>query len=195
MLTPIYEEQFHDNSFGFRPNRNAHQAINKSLEYINEGYHYVVDMDLEKFFDKVNHDKLMNIIYRTIDDGDVISLIRKYLVSGVLENGMININDEGTPQGGPLSPLISNIILNELDKELMKRGHRFVRYADDVCIFVKTECSATRVMEKITEFIETKLRLKVNKSKSKVSKYNEIKFLGFGYYFDPKEGLVRSTST
>lgn len=183
-LSPIYEEQFSETSYGFRPRRSAHDAINKCIEYFDEGYKYVVDIDLEKFFDKVNHDKLMNIILRTIKDGDVISLIRKYLVSGVMLNGIVVSNDEGTPQGGPLSPLLSNIMLNELDKELEKRGLRFVRYADDLLIFVRTERSANRVMEKITDYIERKLFLKVNVNKSKVSYFNKIKFLGFGFYQD-----------
>lgn len=193
VLSKMYEPQFSGNSYGFRPNKNAHQAIERCKEYINDGCHYVVDIDLEKFFDKVNHDKLINIISRTINDGDVVSLIRKYLVSGVMVNGVVVTSDEGTPQGGPLSPLLSNIMLNELDKEILKRGHRFVRYADDVCIYVKSERSAFRVMEKITDYIENKLRLRVNRNKSKVSKFNEIKYLGFGFYLE--KGLARSKSS
>ena len=142
VLTPIYEEQFSNSSYGFRPNRDCHMAIKKSLEYINDGYKYVVDMDLEKFFDKVNHDKLMQVLNNTIKDGDVLSIIRKFLVSGVMVNGVLIDTLEGTPQGGPLSPLLSNVILNELDKELEKRELRFVRYADDCNIYVKSIRSA-----------------------------------------------------
>ncbi len=192
VLTPIYEKQFSDYSYGFRPNRDCHKAINKSLEYLNEGYTVIVDMDLEKFFDKVNHDKLMQVINNTIKDSDLLSIIRKYLVSGIMINGVVIESDEGTPQGGPLSPLLSNIILNELDKELTKRGLRFVRYADDCNIYVKSLRAGQRVMESITEFIETKLKLKVNKSKSKVDYcYNNIKFLGFGFYYLPRRNEIR----
>lgn len=192
-LSPIYEKQFNDNSFGFRPNKSAKGAIERCIEYINDGYKYVVDIDLEKFFDKVNHDKLMGLLNKTIKDSDLLSLIRKYLVSGVMVEGVVVPNEEGAPQGGPLSPLLSNIILNELDKELEKRGHKFVRYADDVLIFVKTERSADRVMERITDFIEKKLRLKVNQSKSKIVYYTKVKYLGFGFYNN--RGCTRSTST
>jgi RNA-directed DNA polymerase len=192
VLTPIYEQQFNEFSYGFRPNRNCHMAINKSLEYLNEGYKIVVDMDLEKFFDKVNHDKLMRILSLTIDDGDLLSIIRKYLVSGVMVEGVLMDTEEGTPQGGPLSPLLANIILNELDKELTKRGLRFVRYADDCMIFVKSMRAGERVLESITEFIENKLKLKVNRIKSKVdSCTNGIKFLGFGFYYSPRHRQIR----
>jgi RNA-directed DNA polymerase len=184
VLTPIFEQQFHDNSFGFRPNRDCHKAIKRSLEYLNEGYTVIVDIDLEKYFDKVNHDKLMQILSLTIQDGTLMSLIRKYLVSGVMVEGVVIDTEEGTPQGGPLSPLLSNIMLNELDKELTKRELRFVRYADDCNIYVKSFRAGQRVMESITEFIEKKLKLKVNQSKSKVDYYNKgIKFLGFGFYY------------
>ncbi len=142
VLIPIYELEFSDSSYGFRPNRDCHKAINKSLEYINEGYEYVIDIDLEKFFDKVNHDKLMQVLNNTIKDGDVLSIIRKFLVSGVMVNGVLMDTLEGTPQGGPLSPLLSNVILNELDKELEKRELRFDRYADDCNIYVKSVRSA-----------------------------------------------------
>lgn len=192
VLTPIYEEQFCEFSYGFRPNRDCHKAINKSLEYLNDGYTVIVDIDLEKFFDKVNHDKLMQVIYNTVKDGDLLSIIRKYLVSGIMVNGVVIDSTEGTPQGGPLSPLLANIILNELDKELMKRGLRFVRYADDCNIYVKSIRAGQRVMESLTEYIETKLKLKVNKNKSKVDYcYNDIKFLGFGFYYSPRHEQVR----
>ena len=192
VLTPIYEKQFSDSSYGFRPNRDCHMAIKKSLEYINDGYKYVVDMDLEKFFDKVNHDKLMQVLNNTIKDGDVLSIIRKFLVSGVMVNGVLIDTLEGTPQGGPLSPLLSNVILNELDKELEKRELRFVRYADDCNIYVKSIRSAQRVYESIKSFIENKLYLKVNESKSKVDIVtNDIKFLGFGFYYSPQSDEIR----
>ena len=191
VLTPVYEEQFSETSYGFRPDRDCHKAIAKSLEYLNDGYKTIVDIDLEKFFDKVNHDKLMRTLYQTIDDGDLLSLIRKYLVSGIMVNGIVIESEEGTPQGGPLSPLLSNIMLNELDKELEKRGLRFVRYADDCNIYVKSERAGLRVMESITRFIEGDLKLKVNKSKSKVAPFNEVKFLGFGFYYNPSCGKVR----
>ena len=192
VLTPVYEKQFSDSSYGFRPNRDCHMAIKKSLEYINDGYKYVVDMDLEKFFDKVNHDKLMQILNNTIKDGDVLSIIRKFLVSGVMVNGVLIDTLEGTPQGGPLSPLLSNVLLNELDKELEKRELRFVRYADDCNIYVKSIRSAQRVYESIKSFIENKLYLKVNESKSKVDIItNDIKFLGFGFYYSPQHDEVR----
>lgn len=191
VLTPIYEHQFSETSYGFRPNRDCHNAITKSLEYLNDGYKTIVDIDLEKFFDKVNHDKLMRTLYQTINDGDLLSLIRKYLVSGIMINGIVIESEEGTPQGGPLSPLLSNIMLNELDKELEKRGLRFVRYADDCNIYVKSERAGLRVMESITRFIENNLKLKVNKSKSKVAPFNEVKFLGFGFYYNPSCRKVR----
>lgn len=184
VLSPIYEKQFSDSSYGFRPNRNAHMAIIKSLELLNDGFDWIVDIDLERFFDTVHHDRLMNIISRTITDGDAISLIRKYLVSGVMVKGKYEDTSEGTPQGSPLSPLLSNIMLNELDKELEARGLNFIRYADDCNIYVKSEKAANRVMASIKTFIEKKLGLIVNVEKSKVSKPQGIKFLGYGYYKD-----------
>jgi len=186
VLTPIYEEQFSNSSYGFRPNRSCEMAIIKSLELINDGYDWIVDIDLERFFDTVHHDRLMNIISRTIKDGDVISLIRKFLVSGVMTQGKYEDTTIGTPQGGNLSPLLSNIMLNELDKELESRGLNFVRYADDCNIFVGSEKAAKRVMESITLFIEKKLGLIVNVTKSKIVRPNNIKFLGYGYYYDFK---------
>lgn len=182
VLTPIYEKQFSNSSFGFRPNRCCEQAIIKALECFNDGYDWIVDIDLQSFFDEVNQDKLMAIIHRTIKDDDVISLIRKFLQSGVMEKGVIQETKKGTPQGGNLSPLLSNIMLNELDKELEKRGLNFVRYADDCLIMVKSEKAANRVMESITTFITKKLGLKVNVEKSKIARPNQIKYLGFGFY-------------
>ena len=182
VLSPIYESQFSETSYGFRPNRSCEMAIIKLLEYFNDGYTWVVDIDLQKFFDTVCHDKLISIIMKTIHDGELVSLIRKYLVSGVMENGIISPTKVGTPQGGNLSPLLSNIMLNELDKELEKRGLKFTRYADDCIIVVQSEKAANRVMESITKFIEKKLGLKVNIEKSKVARPNEIKYLGFGFY-------------
>jgi group II intron reverse transcriptase/maturase len=186
ILSPIFEKQFSEFSYGFRPKRSCEMAIIKSLEFLNDGYDWVVDIDLERFFDTVHHDKLMRIIANTIDDGDVISLIRKYLVSGVLVNGRYEETPVGTPQGGNLSPLLSNIMLNELDKELESRGLQFVRYADDALIFVKSEKAANRVMDSIVRFIEKKLGLIVNVEKSKISRPKDLKFLGFGYYYDSK---------
>ena len=190
VLTPIYEEQFSNSSFGFRPGRSCEMAVIKLLEYFNDGYTWVVDIDLEKFFDSVCHDKLISIIMKTIHDGELVSLIRKYLVAGVMENCVISPTKVGTPQGGNLSPLLSNIMLNELDKELEKRGLRFARYADDCIIVVQSEKAANRVMESITKFIEKKLGLKVNVEKSKVARPNQIKYLGFGFYYT-KTGIIK----
>lgn len=186
VLSPIFEKQFSEFSYGFRPKRSCEMAIIKSLEFLNDGHDWIVDIDLERFFDTVHHDKLMRIIANTIDDGDVISLIRKYLVSGVMVKGKFEETSVGTPQGGNLSPLLSNIMLNELDKELESRGLRFVRYADDALIFVKSEKAADRVMKSIVRFIEEKLGLIVNMEKSKISRPKDLKFLGFGYYYDFK---------
>ena len=186
VLTPIYEEQFSNSSYGFRPKRSCEMAVIKALECFNDGYDYIVDIDLESFFDEVNQDKLMAIIHRTIKDNDVISLIRKFLQSGVMEKGVVVETNKGTPQGGNLSPLLSNIMLNELDKELEKRGLNFVRYADDCLIMVKSEKAANRVMESITTFITKKLGLKVNVEKSKVARPRQIKYLGFGFYKNNK---------
>ena len=188
VLSPIFEKEFSEYSYGFRPNRSCEMAITKSLEFLNDGYNWIVDIDLERFFDTVNHDKLMRIISKTIDDGDVISLIRKYLVSGVMVKGKYEETPIGTPQGGNLSPLLSNIMLNELDKELESRGLQFVRYADDALIFVKSEKAANRVMESVVKFIEKKLGLIVNAEKSKIARPKDLKFLGFGYYYDSKDG-------
>ncbi|EPR09939.1 group II intron reverse transcriptase/maturase, partial [Ruminiclostridium papyrosolvens] len=184
VLIPIYEEQFHEHSYGFRPNRCAQQAILKALDMMNDGNDWIVDIDLEKFFDTVNHDKLMTLIGRTIKDGDVISIIRKCLVSGIMIDREYEDSIVGTPQGGNLSPLLANIMLNELDKEMEQRGLNFVRYADDCIIMVGSEMSARRVMRSLTRFIEEKLGLKVNMTKSKIDKPKGLKYLGFGFYFD-----------
>lgn len=186
VINPIYEKQFSDNSFGFRPNRSCEQAVIRALEYLNDGYEWIVDIDLERFFDTVNQDKLITIIGKTISDGDVVSLIRKYLSAGVMENGIVKPTYVGTPQGGNLSPLLSNIMLNELDKELEVRGLKFVRYADDCIIFVKSEKAANRVLVSITKFIEKKLGLKVNAEKSKVTRPSKTKYLGFSFWKSPK---------
>lgn len=181
-LSIIYEPIFSENSYGFRPNRSCQDAILKAKEIMKNGYKWVVDLDLEKFFDTVNQDLLISIIRRTVNEDKVVSLIRKYLQAGVLVNGVFEKTNKGTPQGGNISPILSNIMLNELDKELEKRGLQFVRYADDYIIFTKTKKSAERVMKNITKFIETKLRLKVNKTKSKVDRPWRIKYLGFSFY-------------
>ena len=182
VLTPIFDRKFSRYSYGFRPNKSAHQAIEQARLYIQEGYQYVVDMDLEKFFDKVNHDKLMSLVSETITDKPTLKLIRRYLQAGIMENGLVTVNKEGTPQGGPLSPLLSNIMLNELDKELEKRGHRFVRYADDCNIYVKSLKAGERVKQGITAFIEKKLKLKVNEEKTAVGKPMARVFLGMSFY-------------
>ena len=182
VLSPIYEEQFSDNSYGFRPKRGAHDALKQCQQNVNDGYVYVVDMDLEKFFDTVCQSKLIEILSRTIKDGRVISLIHKYLNAGVINRGVFEKTDIGMPQGGPLSPLLSNIMLNELDKELERRGHRFVRYADDCMVFCKSRKSAVRTLENILPYIEKKLFLKVNRRKTKVAHVSKVKYLGYGFY-------------
>ena len=187
VLTPIFEPLFSENSYGFRPNRRCEQAIIKLLEYLNDGYVWIVDIDLEKFFDKVPQDRLMSYVGRVIHDGDTESLIRKYLKAGVMNKGKYESTDIGTPQGGNLSPLLSNVMLNELDKELESRGLHFTRYADDVVIVLKSRAAATRVMYSITDWIERKLGLKVNAEKTKVTPPSKLKYLGFGFWKD-KEG-------
>ena len=181
-LTPIYEKQFSGNSFGFRPNRGAQDALRQCQRNVNDGYIYVVDMDLEKFFDTVSQSKLIEVLTRTIKDGRVISLIHKYLNAGVIANGMFERTETGMPQGGPLSPMLSNIMLNELDKELEGRGHRFVRYADDCMIFCKSRKSAERTLKNIIPFIEGKLFLKVNREKTEVLHISKAKYLGYSFY-------------
>lgn len=182
VLSPIYEEQFSENSYGFRPKRGAHDALKQCQQNVNEGYVYVVDMDLEKFFDTVCQSKLIEVLSRTIKDGRVISLIHKYLNAGVISKGIFEKTEVGMPQGGPLSPLLSNIMLNELDKEIEGRGHRFVRYADDCMIFCKSKKSAVRTLENIIPYIEGKLFLKVNRNKTKVAHISKVKYLGYSFY-------------
>ena len=188
VLTPIYEEKFSETSFGFRPGKSQHHAIEKCKEHINDGYSWVVDIDISKYFDTVNHDKLMSILAKDIDDKKVLRLIRKYLQSGVMINGMVAETDLGCPQGGPASPLLSNIYLNELDKELERRGLRFCRFADDCNIYVKSERSAERVMKSVTKFLEEELKLKINLNKSKVERPWKLKYLSFSFYGD-KDGI------
>ena len=171
--------------------RNAHQAIEKARQYINEGYTWVVDIDLEKYFDTVNHDKLMSLVAREVKDKRVLKLIRAFLDSGVMINGVIVETDKGCPQGGPLSPLLSNIMLDVLDKELEERNHKFCRYADDNQLYVKTRKAAERVMKSITKFIEDKLKLKVNSKKSAIGRPWERKFLGFSFYTKREEIRIR----
>ena len=192
VLTPIAEPHFSEDSYGFRPNRRAQQAIIKLLEYFNDGYTYIVDIDLEKFFDNVPQDKLMTLVHNLINDPDTESLIRKYLNAGVMIKGKYEVTTKGTPQGGNLSPLLSNIMLNELDRELEARGLHFVRYADDCVIAVGSSAAANRVMATVTKWIEKKLGLKVNATKSKVTKPTKLKYLGFGFWKDSKDGLWKA---
>ena len=182
ILTPIYEPQFSEASFGFRPKRGAHDALKTCQRYADEGYVYVVDMDLEKFFDTVCQSKLIEILSRSVKDGRVISLIHKYLNAGVIRQGVFERSKQGVPQGGPLSPLLSNVMLNELDKELERRGHKFVRYADDCMILCKSRRSAERTLSGIIPFIEKKLFLKVNREKTSVAHISKVKYLGYGFY-------------
>jgi len=181
-LSPKYEEHFSKNSYGFRPNRNAHQAVLQAQQYLQSGKTKVIELDLEKFFDTVNHDRLMHSLNKMISDSRTLQLIRLYLRAGMMEEGMVNQRQEGTPQGSPLSPLLSNIVLDELDKELEKRGHSYVRYADDCSIYVSSKKAANRVCAGITEYIETKLKLKVNAAKTKVSYPTGSTLLGFSFY-------------
>ena len=187
ILQPLYEPQFSPNSFGFRPNRGAHQALRRAQSIINDGNRFCIDLDLEQFFDNVCHSKLIEMIGRTVKDGRVVSLIHKYLNAGVMVAGKYEETRRGVPQGGPLSPLLSNIMLNELDKELTRRGHPFVRYADDCMIFCRSERAAGRILESISKFIEGKLFLKVNRDKTNTGSVCGKKFLGYSFYFD-KEG-------
>lgn len=181
-LSKRFDPKFSPFSYGFRRGKNCHQAIHQALAYVNTGSKYVVDIDLSKFFDRVNHDQLMGLLAKEIQDKALLSLIRRYLQAGILLDGLSSKRTEGTPQGSPLSPLLSNIVLNELDKELSKRGHKFVRYADDFSIYVGTKRSAHRVMRSITRFVEGKLKLKVNKQKSAVRYAGHMELLGYGIY-------------
>ena len=192
VLTPMFEPTFSEYSYGFRPNRRCQNAIDRTLELINEGYEWIVDLDLEKFFDNVPHDKLIRIIDNEVKDSDITSLIMKYLKVGVMVNGKFEKTEVGTPQGGNLSPLLSNIYLTLLDKELETRGLHFARYADDCVIFVRTENSAKRVIHTITSFIENKLKLKVNATKTHITRPNNLKYLGFSFYKDTKENIWKS---
>ena len=192
VLTPIFEPTFSEYSYGFRPNRRCQNAIDRVLELINEGYEWIVDLDLEKFFDNVPHDKLIRIIDNVVKDSDITSLIMKYLKAGVMVNGSFEKTDVGTPQGGNLSPLLSNIYLTLLDKELENRGLHFARYADDCVIFIRTENSAKRVIHTITNFIENKLKLKVNATKTHITRPSNLKYLGFSFYKDNKDNLWKS---
>lgn len=181
VLQPAWDATFSEYSYGFRPGRSAHQAVAKAQEYITDGHAWVVDIDLEKFFDKVNHDVLMGRVAKRVSDKRLLKLIRAFLNAGVMENGLTELSDEGTPQGGPLSPLLSNLLLDELDVELGKRGHKFVRYADDCNIYVRSERAGLRVMESVSRFITKKLKLKVNEKKSKVAEPSKREFLGFSF--------------
>jgi RNA-directed DNA polymerase len=181
-LSPMYEEDFDEHSYGFRPGKNAHQAVRTAQGYLNAGYDWIIELDLEKFFDKVNHQKLMHLLSLKVKDKRTLLLINAYLKSGIMEGGLVSQRIEGTPQGSPLSPLLSNIMLDELDKELNKRGHKFVRYADDCSIYVKSEKSAQRTLESIVKYIESELMLKVNREKTKISRPQESQLLGFSFY-------------
>src|SRR5580704_11719583 len=186
VLQKRWDRTFSDRSYGFRPGRSAHQAVAQAQQYIVEGHGWCVDLDLEKFFDRVNHDKLMGQIAKRVEDQRLRKLIRTFLNAGVMENGLVGPSVEGTPQGGPLSPLLSNLVLDELDREVERRGHRFVRYADDCNIYVRSERAGQRVMESVTQFITQKLKLKVNEAKSAVARPQERKFLGFSFTAGPE---------
>ncbi|HEU0007929.1 MAG TPA: group II intron reverse transcriptase/maturase [Terriglobia bacterium] len=186
VLQRRWDPTFSQHSYGFRPGRSAHQAVAQAQQYIAEGYGWCIDFDLEKFFDRVNHDKLMGQAAKRVEDKRLLKLIRAFLNAGVMENGLVSPSVEGTPQGGPLSPLLSNLVLDELDRELERRGHRFVRYADDCNIYVRSERAGQRVMESVTRFITQKLKLKVNEAKSAVARPQERKFLGFSFSAGPE---------
>jgi RNA-directed DNA polymerase len=186
VLQRQWDPTFSESSYGFRPGRSAQQAVAQAQQYIAEGHGWCVDLDLEKFFDRVNHDRLMGQIAKRVGDKRLLKLIRAFLNAGVMENGLVSPSVEGTPQGGPLSPLLSNLVLDELDRELERRGHRFVRYADDCNIYVRSERAGQRVMESVTQFITQKLKLKVNEAKSAVARPQERKFLGFSFSAGPE---------
>lgn len=181
-LVPIYENVFSDYSYGFRPNRDCHTAIGKVLEYLNQGFEWVIDLDIEKYFDTVNHDKLISILREQVNDSHTVHLIRKFLQAGVMDNGLVSATTIGVPQGGPLSPILSNIYLDKFDKELESRGLHFVRYADDCNIFVRTDVSAERVMKSVTSWLERKLFLKVSATKTKITRPTNSNFLGFTFW-------------
>jgi RNA-directed DNA polymerase len=186
VLQKRWDPTFSNHSYGFRPGRSAHQAVAQAQQYIAAGYNWTVDLDLEKFFDRVNHDKLMGQIAKRVEDKRLLKLIRAFLNAGVMENGLVSPSVEGTPQGGPLSPLLSNLVLDELDRELERRGHRFVRYADDCKVYVRSERAGQRGMESVTRFITQKLKLKVNEAKSAVARPQQRKFLGFSFTAGPE---------
>ena len=186
VLSQYYDTRFSEYSYGFRPNRNCHQAIDTALDYLKAGNVYMVEIDLSKFFDRVNHDRLMYRLSEQISDKQVLKLIRAFLQSGVMLNGVVHKTEEGTPQGGNLSPILSNIVLDELDKELEKRGHNFVRYADDITIFVKSRRAGERVLSTVSNYIERRMKLRVNREKSGVRHYTKGGMLGFGFYADAK---------
>src|SRR6267142_126011 len=190
VLQKQWDPTFSEHSYGFRPGRSAHQAVAQAQQYIAEGYVWCVDFDLEKFFDRVNHDKLMGAIAKRVGDKRLLKLIRAFLNAGVMEGGLVSPSVEGTPQGGPLSPLLSNLVLDDLDRELERRGHRFVRYADDSNIYVRSERAGQRVMESVKRFLTQKLRLKVNEAKSAVARPEERKFLGFSISNDGSERRI-----
>jgi RNA-directed DNA polymerase len=191
VLQPIFDPTFSQHSYGFRPGRSAHQAVEAARGFIQDGYRWVVDVDLEKFFDRVNHDKLMHRVARRVDDKRLLRLIRAYIEAGVMVDGVKQVTAEGTPQGSPLSPLLSNIMLDDLDRELERRGHRFVRYADDVRVFVRSQRAASRVLDGITAFVEGRLALKVNQTKSSISTSATAGLLGFGFYVVAGQVRVR----
>src|SRR5690606_8613835 len=191
VLTPVFDPTFSEHSYGFRPQRRGHDAVRKARSYMQEGHRIVIDMDLEKFFDRIHHDRLMAKLAERVTDKTVLKLIRTYLQVGVMEGGLVQASTEGAPQGGPLSPLLSNIVLDELDKELEKRDLRFVRYADDCNIYVRTWKAGHRVMKSITRFIEGKLKLKVNREKSAVDRPWKRKFLGFTFSWDRKTPQIK----
>jgi group II intron reverse transcriptase/maturase len=183
VLSEKFEGTFSEHSYGFRPGRSAHDAVEAARGYIEAGYKWTVDIDLEKFFDTVNHDRLMARMKTRVTDKRVLRLVNEYLKAGVMINGVVVRSEEGAPQGSPLSPLLSNIVLSELDEKLEERGHRFVRYADDCNIYVKSERAAHRVMESTSRFIEKRMRLKVNEKKSAIGRAVERQFLGFSFYY------------
>ena len=190
VLQPLWDPTFSEFSFGFRPGRSAHDAVAQAQEYVVEGCRWVVDIDLEKFFDRVNHDMLMGRVAKRVEDKRLLRLIRSFLNAGVMANGLVSPTEKGTPQGGPLSPLLSNLVLDDLDRELERRGHRFARYADDCNIYVKSERAGHRVMEGVSRYITKKLKLKVNREKSKVRRVVQGQFLGFGFILG-KDGAVK----
>lgn len=181
-LMIIYDDTFSGSSYGFRPKRKAHQALVQARQYVNEGYSHVVDIDMAQFFDRVNHDYLMNLLSERIKDKRVLKLIHRYLKAGTMMGGIATVNTEGTPQGGPLSPILSNILLDKLDKELESRGHRFVRYADDVCVFLKSKRASDRVLQSVSAYIEKELKLEVNRTKSEATRPWKSKLLGYSFY-------------